>query len=318
ERETYLLSSERRKFATTLMLYVCIHKSVRLISTSPYLTVGTRVKDVLSGGCNIGDILLLDPAKEELATIPDKTIPKELMEEEMIGASHGWAFFSSKSNPTVIPLPRLTALSPDQPDEVCNVAMSSSSPHHQDNDEEDCVVAIKFFGRQLSMCRPGLDLEWTNISTPVFCCDSSNLIPELHELSFRDHPVLDRSQWELLNSCFRTEYLVESPSDGERFLVKWYTLAFSIIPRFMVFREEETTEGSIMCYTEDIGDMCIFLASNEAFCIPASSSPSLDPNTIYFMGRGLGFFHLTTGEAHHYKTLDGVLSTHYWLPPFSI
>lgn len=83
----------------------------------------------------------------------------------------------------------------------------------------------------------------------------------------------------------------------------------------MVFREEETTEGSIMCYTEDIGDMCIFLGSNEAFCIPASSSPGLKPNTIYFMGRGLGFYHLTTGEAHHFLTPHALP---YWLPPFSI
>lgn len=88
----------------------------------------------------------------------------------------------------------------------------------------------------------------------------------------------------------------------------------------MVFREEETTQGRIMCYTEDIGEMCIFLANNEAFCIPASSCPGLKPNSIYFMGRGLGFYDLTTGDAHHYRAPDGapsVLTTPYWLPPFS-
>ncbi|CAH2038838.1 unnamed protein product [Thlaspi arvense] len=349
---------------------VLIHKSVRLFSTSPYLTLGTRVKQVLPGGCNIGDVLLFDPVKEELVTVPYKTIPKELMDEEMIGASHGWGFFrdrrdrsvrisdifnplASKSNPTVIPLPRLTALFCGQTEQVCNVAMSSSSPFG----EEDCVVAIKFSGRQMSLCRPGRDLEWTNIFTPFHCCENSNLMyskrdqrlylpspggnylfsyhlhaktedhPELHELVYRGHPELDHSEWELLDSCSRREYFVESPSSGERYLVKWYAHGFysSVLKgidyktkRFMVFREEETTEGKAMCYTEDIEEMCIFLASNEALCIPASSCPGLIPSTIYFMGRGFGSYHLTTGDTHHYEAPGGLVNTPYWLPPFSI
>ncbi|CAA7051636.1 unnamed protein product [Microthlaspi erraticum] len=50
---------------------------------------------------------------------------------------------------------------------VTNVAMSSSSP-----EDIDCVVAVKFFGPQLSFCRyPGRsDSEWINlrISNPSF------------------------------------------------------------------------------------------------------------------------------------------------------
>ncbi|KAH0876695.1 hypothetical protein HID58_064089 [Brassica napus] len=317
-----------------------IHERARLFSTRPYLTLGTRVKEVLPGGYKIADILLFDPAEEELVTVPDKTIPKELMDEEMVGASHGWGVFcarhdrsvrisdlynplASKSNPTMITLPRLTALSSN----YCNVAMTSS-PHL-----EDCVVAIKFVGDHLSLCRPGRDLEWTNILTPPSCLENSNLmyskrdkkfylpapggkylfsynlhfkeedIPEVQEVVYRGHPELDQSEWELLSSCTRTEHLVESP-----FL------------RFMVFREEETTEGSIMCYTEDIGDMCIFLANSEAFCVPASSCTGLKPNSIYHMGRGLGFYDLTTGNPHQYLAPDGapsVLTQPYWLPPFS-
>ncbi|CAA0168601.1 unnamed protein product [Arabidopsis thaliana] len=322
---------------------VLIQKSIRLFSTSPYLTLGTRVKKILPGGCKIGDVLLFDPTKEEIVTVPDKTIPEELMDEEMMGASHGWGFFcdrtdrsvrisdifnplASKTNPVMIPLPRLTALPTGQTEKVFNVAMSSSSPLG----EEDCVVAIKFSGIQLSLCRPGCDLEWTNIVTPFNCLDNSNDSPGLHELFYRDHPVLDQSEWELLSSCSRTEYLVESPSGGDRFLVKWYALGFFSsnlkgiyhkTKRLMVFREEETTEGKIMCYTEDIGDMCIFLASNEAFCIPASSCLGLKPNCVYYMGRGFGFYDLTTGEAHHYKAPKGApsaLTAPYWLPPFAI
>ncbi|KAL0812562.1 hypothetical protein Bca101_069005 [Brassica carinata] len=166
---------------------VLTHKSSRLFSTSPYLTLGTRVKEVLPGGCKIADVLLFDPVEEELVTVPDKTIPKELMDQEMVGASHGWGFFcarhdrsvritdlfnplASKSNPTVITLPQLTALPSNQIEEVCNVAMTSS-PHL-----EDCVVAIKFSGNQMSLCRPGRDLEWTNILTPPNCLENSNLM----------------------------------------------------------------------------------------------------------------------------------------------
>ncbi|EOA37714.1 hypothetical protein CARUB_v10012442mg [Capsella rubella] len=79
--------------------------------------------------------------------------------------------------------------------------------------------------------------------------------------------------------------------------------------------------GRIMCYTEDIGEMCIFLAKNEAFCISASTCPGLKPNSIYFMGRGFGIYDLTTGEVHHYKApkdTPTVLTAPYWLPPFSI
>src|SRR5690606_24407294 len=128
-----------------------IHKYARLFSTGPYLTLG----------CNTGDVLLFDPTKEEIVTLKGKTIPKELKDEEMIGASHGWSFFydrhdrtvritdiynpfASKTNPTVIPLPRLTDLVTEQIEQVCNVAMSSPPS------TEDCVVAIKFSGRQLS------------------------------------------------------------------------------------------------------------------------------------------------------------------------
>ena len=185
----------------------------------------------------------------------------------MIGASHGWGFFydrrdlsvrvsdifnplASKSSPTVIHLPRLTDLPSEQIEQVCNVAMSSPSPLG----DEDCVVAIKFVGDHLSLCRPGRDLEWTNILTPPSCLENSNLMyskrdqkfylpapggkylfsyhlhskeedfPEVQEVVYRGHPELDQSEWELLSSCTRTEHLVESPFSDERFLVKWFYL----------------------------------------------------------------------------------------------
>lgn len=238
-----------------------------MFSTGPYLTLGTRVQEVSPSGCKTGDVLLFDPAKEQIVTLQGKTIPKELKDEEMIGASHGWSFFydrrdrtvrvsdifnplASKSNPTVITLPRSTDLPCEQIEQVCNVAMSSSSPLG----EEDCVVAIKFSGRQLSLCKLGRDrdLEWTNILTTLHCCENSYVMyskryerlyllsrggnhllsyhlnsttyvnPMHHQLVYRDHPELDQSEWEILSSCSRREYLVESSSSDERYVVKWY------------------------------------------------------------------------------------------------
>ncbi|CAE5956629.1 unnamed protein product [Arabidopsis arenosa] len=78
---------------------VLIHKSVRLFSTSPYLTLGSVGEDLPGeGGGYIGDILLFDPAKEELVTVKDKTIPEELVNSKLVGASHGWTFFSDRCN----------------------------------------------------------------------------------------------------------------------------------------------------------------------------------------------------------------------------
>lgn len=64
---------------------------------------------------------------------------------------------------------------------------------------------------------------------------------------------------------------------------------------FMVFREKSWCEGfKSIVYTKDIGDFCIFLGYSEAFCVPASSSPGLKPNCIYFMGYSFGVYDLTT------------------------
>ncbi|CAH2034262.1 unnamed protein product, partial [Thlaspi arvense] len=245
---------------------------------------------------------------------------------------------ASKQNPTTIPLPPLTHLPCCQSQVVWNVAMSSSPPPDED---EDWVVAIKLLGRQLSLCRPRRDLRWTNILTPLGYLENSNLMfskrdqkfylpapgghrllsydlnfakdkdPEFHELQFRNIPELTQSEWELLGSCCRTEYLVESASTGEHFLVKWYGQGFFKhgqgykTKRFMVFREEETLEGRCMCYTEEIGDVCIFLSKSEAFCVKASSFPGLKPNSIYYLGHGFGIYDVATGTTSPFRPPQG-------------
>ncbi|KAF3572299.1 hypothetical protein F2Q69_00058232 [Brassica cretica] len=164
---------------------VFIQKSVRLFSTSPYLTVCSVWDDALrlvEGNSHYGGIILFDPAKEETK---------------------------------MIPLPPLTSMLYGQTKVVWNVAMSSSSPH-----EEDCVVAIKFLGRQLSMCKPGRDHAWTNRLIPFDCAENSNLM-----YSKKDQ---------------REDHWVESPS-GQSFLVRWYSVVPSLRskdPIVMVFRED--------------------------------------------------------------------------------
>ncbi|CAA7014247.1 unnamed protein product [Microthlaspi erraticum] len=108
-----------------------------------------------------------------------------------------------------------------------------------------------------------------------------------------------------------------------------YTYAYSsfgfekslnVTQLFVVFREEETTEGRCMCYTDDIGDMCIFIWKGETFCVPASSFPGLVPNSIYFIGFGSGIYDLTTKTAFNFQapkgSLDQILAP-YWFHPSS-
>ncbi|CAN8303932.1 unnamed protein product [Cochlearia groenlandica] len=164
---------------------------------------------------------------------------------------------------------------------------------------------------------------------------------EFHELHFRDIPKsLAYVSDEMLPYTLRTEHLVESPSGDERFLVKCYAKCCCLgdddekslsyeTQMLMVFREEETLDGKYtMCYTEDIGDMCIFISKSDAFCVKATSFPGLTPNSIYFIGFEFGIYHLSTrtistfyvptkSNASSDFLLDRICSMPYWFPPFS-
>ncbi|CAA7014240.1 unnamed protein product [Microthlaspi erraticum] len=163
--------------------------------------------------------------------------------------------------------------------------------------------------------------------------------PEFHEFQFRDIPQSLAYEYdlpELFCSSSRTEYLVESPSGEERFLIKWYADSNLVSKKvsyetqmFMVFREEETPEGKLMRYTDDIGDLCIFISKGgEAFCVQSSSFPftnesfpGLLTNTIYFIGFGFSFYDLASKTTSSLQTpeeslLDGNAIPH-WFPPSS-
>ncbi|ESQ33860.1 hypothetical protein EUTSA_v10009493mg, partial [Eutrema salsugineum] len=168
-------------------------KSVRLFSSSktgPCASICSVVEPSTdgAGNGNVGEVLLYDVAKQELVRV-EKTYPDELYDAQLVGASHGWGFFSnredrslvisdflnpyaSKSKPKIVPLPPFTRMPTCQTEVVCNVAMSSPPEPY----DKDWGVGIKFLGKQLSFCRPNCDLRWTNIPTPFESWDSSNLM----------------------------------------------------------------------------------------------------------------------------------------------
>ncbi|CAL9216761.1 unnamed protein product [Arabidopsis halleri] len=173
-----------------------IHKSSRSVrsfsssTTGPCVSIGSIMEPSPDGG-NLGQVLLFNIPDFKLVRA-DKTYPNELYDSQLVGASHGWGFFTnrtdrsllisdylnphaSKSQPKMIPLPFVTPMYSGQTEVVCNVAMSCPPPDQED-DQEDWVVGIKFLGRQLSLCRPRCDLRWTNILTPFESWDSSKLM----------------------------------------------------------------------------------------------------------------------------------------------
>ncbi|CAH2069963.1 unnamed protein product [Thlaspi arvense] len=260
------------------------------------------------------------------STVSEKKVPREMvshLERITIGASHGWVAtlkddgilrlhddlnpYASDTDAKRIPLPPLATLPHCQTKIVTNVSMSSSSP-----EDEDCVVAVKFLGPQISFCRPANKPEWRNIRIENPCFYSSRVMfskkhdtfrilgsggyiigswdlstkrnkPKFQRLRFQNLPELTKTKRDLLHSCCTSDHLVESTSTGETFLVKFYRRATSSgvvymkTRAVMVFRLDD--EGNAV-YTQDIGDLCIFISMSEPFCVPASSFPGMSYNCV--------------------------------------
>ncbi|KAF2563882.1 hypothetical protein F2Q70_00015039 [Brassica cretica] len=239
--------------------------------------------------------------------------------DTIVGASHGWIAilkdgddlnpYASYSEPKHIPLPPLVTMRHCQTKIITNVSMSSS-----------CPDAAKFLGAQLSFCKPASQSskpEWTNIRIKNPCFYSSRVVfskkeemfrilgygghlmgswdpckpsedPKLQILHFQKIPKLPKATRELMDSCCKSEHLVESPA-GETFLVKMYRKTSEISKggiakmktrALMVFKIDE--EGNAV-YTQDIGDLVIFLSDSELFCAPAASFPGLHSNHVEFL-----------------------------------
>ncbi|KAG7546159.1 hypothetical protein ISN44_As12g015580 [Arabidopsis suecica] len=188
-----------------------------------------------------------------------------------------------------------------------------------------------------SLCSPVIfykptdpELEEVTAYLPPLPTEDDDQIDFL-DLDFDDIPESVFQELADVSTCSRTDHLVESPT-GQLFLVKWYGEDFEdidnctlyhVTKKFMVFREEEqqSSYSKKMIYTEDIGDLCIFVEHSEAFCVPASSSPGLKPNCIYFVGYNFGVYDLTTKTCTMFLTEDEnplrKLEFPYWPPPAS-
>ncbi|XP_010499539.2 PREDICTED: uncharacterized protein LOC104777044 [Camelina sativa] len=321
-----------------------IHKrNVRSFSSStigPYLSL-TVSAGPPKEGVSIGEVVLYVPAKQELLNLADKAIPEEIISAKWIGASKGWSVHSDTQDRCVLltdflnpwnckPIPKLLTLPPLLGDQIsfCRPRRDLRWTKFQTPYDYFPTSNLTYSKRDQKFYLPGpgghhllsYDLHFDKAGQPEF-----------HELQFRNFPEsfkYDSEQSEMFPSSCRTERFVESPSGDERFLVKWYAkgcLAYSSkityeTQRFMVFREEETTEGRFMCYTDDIGDLCIFVSKSEAFCVPASSVTGLKPNSIYFVGFGVGIYDLTTRDVSTFRAPRGALNhivDPYWFPPSS-
>ncbi|KAL0806095.1 hypothetical protein Bca101_098587 [Brassica carinata] len=281
-----------------------------------------------------------------------------MTETGTMGASHGWAFtlryggiphLLDDLNPGVsdsdgceISLPDLVTLPHCQTKLVTNVAMSSSSPH-----DEDCILAIKFAGPQLSLIRPAQEKkEWVNIKIEDPSFFSSRVMyskrdkkfampasegthigywdlgenlekPKAQEFCDFFTPELLKSEWERLDSCVTSVELVESRTTDEMFMVKRFTERNGFNDgrmeerRIWVFRQDSS---STWCSTENIGDLCIFLSNAEPFCLKASSHQKCK-NSIYFIDKSeRGIFIL----GDKYKTSNfNKFTAPYFIPPQS-
>ncbi|AED96485.1 unnamed protein product [Arabidopsis thaliana] len=307
-----------------------------LMQTPPCSIVGVQP-------CGADHLGRLDVMMMSRRTCLEKKVPLELVHSDpmvTIGSSHGWVATlkddgilrlqddfnpaASDTNPKRIPLPPLVTLPHCQTQIVTNVSMSSSSP-----EDEDCVVAVKFLGPQLSFCRPAQRKpEWINVRIANPCFYSSSVMysekddmfripgsgghligswdlgthmhtPKIQKLRFKKFPNLAKTTRKLLDSCCTSEHLVESRSTGgEMFLVKWYKRTAEIVngvakmgtEALMVFKLDE--QGNAV-YTQDIGDLCMYLSKSEPFCVPASSFPGLPSNqVIIYDFDEAGFFFL--------------------------
>ncbi|ESQ54705.1 hypothetical protein EUTSA_v10026890mg [Eutrema salsugineum] len=286
--------------------------------------------------------------------IRDKKLAKEVRHAMTVGFSHHGLGFKLSKNSLDILVDKHNPPDPKSPPACVHLP-----PLPTENlESKDWIVGVKSWGSQLSLFRPGHQWiniktspevvhpfsslmyskkeERFYVSTPggdYLCCldlyFQEGDHPEFIDLEVGNLPESVLPQLEELVSGSRTDHLVESPS-GEQFLVKCYgndarrnyknvETLMHMTSRFMVFRADESWDQKCVTYTEDIGDLCIFLGHSEAFCIPASSCPGLKPNCIYFVGYNYGVYDLTTKTCTTFYTGEDVplrnLEFPYWPPP---
>ncbi|EOA18921.1 hypothetical protein CARUB_v10007554mg [Capsella rubella] len=88
------------------------------------------------------------------------------------------------------------------------------------------------------------------------------------------------------------------------------------LKQFMVYREDEPSRN--FYYTEDIGDLCIFLGDSESFCVSASMYPGLTPNSIYYVHySGVGRYSINSAKICHIGSSVALSGFHPADPPIA-
>ncbi|KAG2324533.1 hypothetical protein Bca52824_007261 [Brassica carinata] len=279
--------------ALAVRRYLC---GARFLSeTSIYRIVGADHCRYSSRDESVGRLVVRNAkaSQDEDDEVLEKMVPRiSTLKDHLVCLQDDPNPFASDSDPKRISLQRPETLPHCQTQLVTNVAMSSSSP-----EDEDCILAVKFLGPQLSLCRPAeKKTQWVNIrvedqgffSSRVMYSNEEKMFSMLgrggtqtgswdlekhrsRSLYYRRYNEYLQSEMQDMSMCRRTEHLVESPA-GEMFMVKWYTEMCGEGPddgvphwkRFMVH--------------------CIFLSTKgEPFCVEASLY-GLTPNCIYYVG----------------------------------
>lgn len=80
----------------------------------------------------------------------------------------------------------------------------------------------------------------------------------------------------------------------------------------MVFREDEKTKDC--CYTQDIGDLCIFLG--KSVWLSATMHPGLKPKSVYYIGHDLGSSDLASGTVCSFNPPRTTMldNAPFWVP----
>lgn len=147
--------------------------------------------------------------------------------------------------------------------------------------------------------------------------------PKLQKLNFQNLPDFTKDVANLIDSSYSTEHLVES-SAGITYLVKWYvhsTVNDDIddytrdvkTKGLVVFRLDQ--EGNAF-YTNDIGDVNIFISKNEPFCLSPSSYHDLEPNTVFLVDFDeFGFINLSESANTSNVSANLSFKAPYLIPP---
>ncbi|CAF2093156.1 unnamed protein product [Brassica napus] len=269
-------------------------------------------------------------ANQRSVTDLDKMIPLELVFKEYddektltIGASHGWIATLKEDG-----ILRLV--------DDLNPVASDANPKR---------IPLPPLDLSSAFCKPaGQSPEWTNIKieNPCFCSSSRVMFsdledtssghgtlagsddPKLHKVQFQNLTKLHMATRELMDSCFTIEHLVESRPTRETFLVKQYKktaknkegVDIMKTEFLMVFKLDD--EGNAV-YTQDMGDLAMFLSMSEPFCVPASSFPGsmFRNNVIIYDYDEMGIVDVSD-IPFYLHSVSGPHSVPYQIPPQDI